>query len=300
MNPAPPVTRALIQPVYHATGGSSSSQSPLNRGPSRPHDGAARRGRAPRSHVRNRWIVAYGRPGSARDGEVPCAKRSATAAPMVAAKSSGWRRARHDARSAIVDVEHGHAAHALRRRRDIALVYNGEIYNAPQLLRRDLERAQDAALPHPQRHRSHLAFATKRTPRAPSRPDLAGMWAFAIHDRRRRARPHQPRPLRASSPSSWPTMGGAIGVRVGAPRVRPCSREKLASLLFANRPRRRARDALPGLTQVPEHDTIYRRGQARPSRNSSRGRSHRHQWPGAPDRYWKPSPRRPKLPACEA
>jgi asparagine synthase (glutamine-hydrolysing) len=84
-------------------------------------------------------------------------------------------------RLAIVDVAHGHQPMA-NEDESIFIVYNGEIYNAPAL-RRDLERGGVRL-----RTRSDTEVILRLYERDPERLEdhLVGMWAFAIHDRRRR------------------------------------------------------------------------------------------------------------------
>jgi asparagine synthase (glutamine-hydrolysing) len=84
-------------------------------------------------------------------------------------------------RLAIVDVAHGHQPMA-NDDESIFLVFNGEIYNAPELRER-LERAGVHF-----RTRSDTEVILRLYERDPDRveEDLVGMWAFAIHDRRRR------------------------------------------------------------------------------------------------------------------
>jgi len=84
-------------------------------------------------------------------------------------------------RLAIVDVPHGHQPMA-NDDESIFIVYNGEIYNAPAL-RHDLERNGVRF-----RTRSDTEVILRLYERDPERVEshLVGMWAFAIHDRRRR------------------------------------------------------------------------------------------------------------------
>ncbi len=84
-------------------------------------------------------------------------------------------------RLAIVDVEHGRQPMS-NEDGSIALVYNGEIYNAPEL-RRSLERRGVRF-----RTRSDTEVILRRYELDPDtvEEDLVGMWAFAIHDRKRR------------------------------------------------------------------------------------------------------------------
>jgi asparagine synthase (glutamine-hydrolysing) len=84
-------------------------------------------------------------------------------------------------RLAIVDVEHGHQPLA-NEDSSIVIVYNGEIYNAPALRRRlEAEGVQF-------RTRSDTEVILRLYEKDPDHLEehLAGMWAFAIHDRRRR------------------------------------------------------------------------------------------------------------------
>lgn len=84
-------------------------------------------------------------------------------------------------RLAIVDVAHGHQP-MVSEDGSVALVYNGEIYNAP-LLRAELERAGVQF-----RTRSDTEVILRLYEQDPDRVEdaLVGMWAFAIHDRRRK------------------------------------------------------------------------------------------------------------------
>lgn len=84
-------------------------------------------------------------------------------------------------RLAIVDVAHGHQP-MTNEDQSVALVYNGEVYNAPRL-REELLR-QGVTF----RTRSDTEVILRLYERNPEAVEehLAGMWAFCIHDRRRR------------------------------------------------------------------------------------------------------------------
>ncbi len=84
-------------------------------------------------------------------------------------------------RLAIVDVEHGKQP-MLNDDESIALVYNGEIYNAPAL-RATLEKKGVRF-----RTRSDTEVILRLYEQDPEHVEehLAGMWAFVIHDRRRK------------------------------------------------------------------------------------------------------------------
>ncbi|MBX3205822.1 MAG: asparagine synthase (glutamine-hydrolyzing) [Labilithrix sp.] len=84
-------------------------------------------------------------------------------------------------RLAIVDVEHGQQP-MTNDEGSVVIVQNGEIYNAP-LIRRDLE-ARGVKF----RTRSDTEVILRLYEQNPDDVErhLAGMWAFAIHDRRRR------------------------------------------------------------------------------------------------------------------
>jgi asparagine synthase (glutamine-hydrolysing) len=84
-------------------------------------------------------------------------------------------------RLAIVDVAHGHQPMA-NDDESIVIVYNGEVYNAPAL-RQDLERRGVRF-----RSRSDTEVILRLYEADPEHVEehLVGMWAFAIHDRRRR------------------------------------------------------------------------------------------------------------------
>ena len=84
-------------------------------------------------------------------------------------------------RLAIVDVVHGHQPMA-NDDASVVLVYNGEIYNAPEL-RRSLEQRGVRF-----RTRSDTEVILRLYEQDPDNVErhLVGMWAFAIHDRKRR------------------------------------------------------------------------------------------------------------------
>ena len=84
-------------------------------------------------------------------------------------------------RLAIVDVEHGRQPLA-NDDESIFIVYNGEVYNAPAIRAR-LEREGVRF-----KTRSDTEVVLRLYERDPDRveEELVGMWAFAIHDRRRR------------------------------------------------------------------------------------------------------------------
>ncbi len=84
-------------------------------------------------------------------------------------------------RLAIVDVEHGHQP-MLNDDESVVIVFNGEIYNAPAL-RKQLEREGVRF-----RTRSDTEVILRLYEKNPEDVErhLVGMWAFAIHDRKRR------------------------------------------------------------------------------------------------------------------
>ena len=84
-------------------------------------------------------------------------------------------------RLAIVDVAHGHQPMA-NDDGSVVLVYNGEVYNAPAL------RAELEARGVRFRTRSDTEVILRLYETDPDRVEeqLVGMWAFVIHDRRRR------------------------------------------------------------------------------------------------------------------
>jgi asparagine synthase (glutamine-hydrolysing) len=84
-------------------------------------------------------------------------------------------------RLAIVDVVHGHQP-MLNDDESIALVYNGEIYNAPEL-RRALEQK---GVHFKTRSDTEVILRLYEQDPEDVERHLVGMWAFAIHDRRRR------------------------------------------------------------------------------------------------------------------
>lgn len=84
-------------------------------------------------------------------------------------------------RLAIVDVAHGHQP-MKSDDGDIVLVFNGEIYNAPELRKTLIERGVRFHT------RSDTEVILRLYEAQPERveEELRGMWAFAIHDKRRR------------------------------------------------------------------------------------------------------------------
>lgn len=84
-------------------------------------------------------------------------------------------------RLAIVDLAHGHQPMA-NDDDSIVIVYNGEVYNAPEL------RAELSARGVRFRTRSDTEVILRLYEQDPNRVEelLVGMWAFAIHDRRRK------------------------------------------------------------------------------------------------------------------
>ena len=84
-------------------------------------------------------------------------------------------------RLAIVDVVHGHQPMA-NEDESVVIVYNGEVYNAPELRRRLEERGVRF------RTRSDTEVILRLYEQDPDDVErhLVGMWAFAIHDRKRR------------------------------------------------------------------------------------------------------------------
>lgn len=84
-------------------------------------------------------------------------------------------------RLAIVDIEHGKQP-MLSDDRQIVLVFNGEIYNAPAL-RKELE--SEGIRFHTRSDTEVILRLYERDPTSVEER-LRGMWAFAIHDRRRK------------------------------------------------------------------------------------------------------------------
>jgi asparagine synthase (glutamine-hydrolysing) len=84
-------------------------------------------------------------------------------------------------RLAIVDVAHGHQP-MFNDDQSIVIVYNGEVYNAPAL-RRELE--QRGVHFHTRSDTEVILRLYEHDPEQVEQ-HLVGMWAFAIHDRRRR------------------------------------------------------------------------------------------------------------------
>ena len=139
-------------------------------------------------------------------------------------------------RLAIVDVAHGHQPMA-NDDESIVIVYNGEVYNAPAL-RQDLERRGVRF-----RTRSDTEVILRLYEHDPEHVEehLVGMWAFAIHDRRRR-RVVLSRDRFGIKPLFVADTGDALAfaseLRCFDRRLEPFAR------LFAIDSRRRARDGL--------------------------------------------------------
>jgi asparagine synthase (glutamine-hydrolysing) len=84
-------------------------------------------------------------------------------------------------RLAIVDVEHGSQPMA-NEDGSVVLVYNGEVYNAPQL-RREL---QQKGVRFQTRSDTEVILRLYEQDPENVEQHLVGMWAFAVHDRKRR------------------------------------------------------------------------------------------------------------------
>lgn len=84
-------------------------------------------------------------------------------------------------RLAIVDIEHGQQP-MLSDDKTIALVHNGEIYNAPALR----ERLSRQGVRFQTRSDTEVILRLYEMDPDAVEQELSGMWAFAIHDRRRR------------------------------------------------------------------------------------------------------------------
>ncbi len=84
-------------------------------------------------------------------------------------------------RLAIVDVEHGQQP-MFSDDQQIAIVYNGEVYNAPALRK----RMQDEGVRFKTRSDTEVVLRLYERDPASVEQHLVGMWAFAIHDRRRK------------------------------------------------------------------------------------------------------------------
>jgi asparagine synthase (glutamine-hydrolysing) len=82
---------------------------------------------------------------------------------------------------AIVDVQHGHQP-MFNDDQSLVIVYNGEVYNAPAL-RQALERR---GVRFRTRSDTEVILRLYETDPEHVEEHLVGMWAFAIHDRRRR------------------------------------------------------------------------------------------------------------------
>lgn len=153
-------------------------------------------------------------------------------------------------RLAIVDIAGGHQPMETDDG-SIVVVYNGEIYNAPALRKR-LEAAGVRF-----RTRSDTEVILRLYERDPDwvEPELAGMWAFAIHDRRRH-RVVLSRDRFGIKPLFLADTGDAVGFASELGALRPlASRARFASL-FALDPE--AAHALLAWSYVPEESTIYR------------------------------------------
>jgi asparagine synthase (glutamine-hydrolysing) len=151
-------------------------------------------------------------------------------------------------RLAIVDVPHGHQPLA-NDDESIVIVYNGEVYNAPAL-RRELEHRGVRF-----RTRSDTEVILRLYEQDPERVEeqLVGMWAFAIHDRRRR-RVILSRDRFGIKPLFVADTGAALAfaseLRCFDRNAQPLAR------LFSVDPD--AAHAMVSWSYVPENRTIYR------------------------------------------
>jgi asparagine synthase (glutamine-hydrolysing) len=151
-------------------------------------------------------------------------------------------------RLAIVDVCHGHQPMA-NEDKSVILVYNGEIYNAPAL-RRDLQSRGVRF-----RTRSDTEVILRLYEQDPERVEqhLAGMWAFAIHDRRRR-RVVLSRDRFGIKPLFIADTGSALAF-ASELRCFDRSAEPFARLFTIDHD---AAHAMVAWSYVPENRTIYR------------------------------------------
>jgi asparagine synthase (glutamine-hydrolysing) len=179
-------------------------------------------------------------------------------------------------RLAIVDVQHGHQP-MLNEDESIALVYNGEIYNAPAL-RRELE-AQGVRF----RTQSDTEVILRLYERNADEVErhLVGMWAFAVHDRRRR-RVVLSRDRFGIKPLFIADSGEALAF---ASELRCFDRSLFPRLFELNHD---AAHAMVSWSYIPETATIYRGVRRLPPATrltidlASRGRTE--------TRYWTLSP----------
>jgi asparagine synthase (glutamine-hydrolysing) len=161
---------------------------------------------------------------------------------------------RHDVtlgmtRLAIVDIAHGHQP-MLSDDDAVALVYNGEIYNAPEL-RAGLEK--DGVRFKTRSDTEVILRLYERNPDDVER-HLAGMWAFAIHDRRR-GRVVLSRDRFGIKPLFVADTGRALAFASELGCFTPVrTREGFAPLF---RPSPAAAHALLSWGYVPELETIY-------------------------------------------
>jgi asparagine synthase (glutamine-hydrolysing) len=151
-------------------------------------------------------------------------------------------------RLAIVDIEHGKQPMA-NEDGSIVLVYNGEVYNAPAL-RRSLEERGVRF-----RTRSDTEVILRLYEQDPENVEehLAGMWAFAIHDRGRR-RVVLSRDRFGIKPLFLADTGGALAF-ASELQCFDRSLEPFTSLFEVDRA---AAHAMLSWSYVPETATIYR------------------------------------------
>lgn len=152
-------------------------------------------------------------------------------------------------RLAIVDVQRGNQP-MLSDDEQVALVFNGEIYNAPAL-RRDLENGGARF-----RTRSDTEVILHLYERDPNDVErhLAGMWAFCVHDRRRR-RLVLSRDRFGIKPLYLADRGGplAFGSELGA--LEPLRSHSTFAPAFAID--HGAAHAMLAWAYIPNEDTIY-------------------------------------------
>ncbi len=152
-------------------------------------------------------------------------------------------------RLAIVDVEHGKQP-MLSDDETIALVFNGEIYNAPAVRAR-LEK--EGVRFHT---RSDTEVILRLYERDPNRveEELVGMWAFAIHDRRRR-RLVLSRDRFGIKPLYVTTARGALAFASEVRGFAPVKDEPALSAAFALD--HGSAHAMLSWAYIPNEDSIY-------------------------------------------
>lgn len=154
------------------------------------------------------------------------------------------------ARLAIVDIAGGHQP-MLNDDESIALVYNGEVYNAPALR----ARLQERGVRFKTRSDTEVILRLYELDPESVEEHLVGMWAFAVHDRKRE-RLVLSRDRFGIKPLFYVDIGGPIAFASELGCFAPL--RGLAAFRTSFEPDAEAAHAMIAWAYVPDDTTIYR------------------------------------------